>query len=114
MVRALERTTRELVEAEQLVGRLRLQQGALRDQLLAAVGGRAKRADVPGIVLDTARAVESGASTAGAVAAALGITAGCARMRLKRALEANLVERSGHGAYRAPGAPSVSEEVSAS
>lgn len=110
LIRSLEKKTREVVETEQLLARQRDEQTALRDRLLDAVGGRRRRKALPDKILDTARAVESGATTISALALALGVTSSCARMRLLRAIDANLVDRVGHGDYRVRSAKSREAE----
>jgi len=115
LVRANERKTREVVEAEQLLVRLRVEQAALRDQLLDAVRGRVKRPEIPESTLATARAVaEAGAPMSRQqVAIALGINKGAAGVRLRRALVAGLVARVGRDQYVSPANTPTAREAPA-
>lgn len=119
LVRDLERKTREVVETEQGLVRLRTEQDSLREQLLAAVGGRRQErrplSEIPETILAAARIVDAAPNpvTRGDVAKALGVSPSTAGMRLLRALERSLVERVGHGRYRAVGRPAADKTTSA-
>lgn len=108
LVRALEKITREVVEAEYFLSQKRDEQVALREQLLASVGGvkRRRLSDVPERVLVVAKLVHDAPKplSRGDVAEALQISASNAGMRLMLALQRNLVDREGRGLYCAVGA----------
>jgi hypothetical protein len=100
----LERNTRMIVEAEQLLDRLRIEQRDLQEKLLNEHGGNGSnghgvRRKLSKTIVDTVRAVEKGAETIDQVAKALHVKKPCARMRLYRVTELNLVARTGRGHY---------------
>jgi hypothetical protein len=102
----LERNTRMIVEAEQLLDRLRIEQRELQKKLLNEHGGNGSNGHGNGVrrklsktIVDTVRAVEKGAETINQVAKALHVKKPCARMRLYRVTELNLVARTGRGHY---------------
>ena len=106
LVRDLEKVTRAVVETEHVLATLRRQASDLRDRLLAVVAGPVRRKpSAPERVLAVARVVHDAPKplSRAEVAAALGITAGNAGMRLSLALKANLVERTERGLYCGPG-----------
>lgn len=104
-VRALEKVTREVVEAEHLLAAKREEQSALRDRLLASVTRTRRKPVIPERILAAARVVADADHPLcrADVAAALGITPSNAGMRLALAVERNLVERAERGLYRGIG-----------
>lgn len=105
MILSLEQKTRLIIEAEQTLKRLRAEQRALFSRLAhrstdeIKVRQYRKRSKLSKSVLDTVRVVEAGSTTADEVSHALGVSSSCARMRLGRVVNLNLVARMGRGKY---------------
>lgn len=104
-VRALEKVTREVVEAEHLLAAKREELAALRERLLAGVTRARRKPAVPARILAAARVVADASRplSRADVAAALRITPSNAGMRLALAVERNLIERAERGLYRGIG-----------